>query len=122
LASQKWLNRTINIDTGCVFGGKLTALRYPEKELVSVPALETYYAPAKPFLAEPELAPPLSAQQQHDELLNIDDVLGKRIISTRLHRNITIREENATAALETMSRFADKSKMADLLAAHHGAF
>jgi len=92
------------------------------KELVSVPALETYYAPAKPFLAEPELAPPLSAQQQHDELLNIDDVLGKRIISTRLHRNITIREENATAALETMSRFGDKSKMADLLAAHHGAF
>ena len=31
------LNRTINIDTGCVFGGRLTALRYPEKELVSVP-------------------------------------------------------------------------------------
>jgi len=29
-----WLNRTINIDTGCVFGGALTALRYPEKELV----------------------------------------------------------------------------------------
>ena len=26
----EWLNRTINIDTGCVFGGKLTALRYPE--------------------------------------------------------------------------------------------
>ncbi len=24
-----WLNRTINIDTGCVFGGRLTALRYP---------------------------------------------------------------------------------------------
>ena len=34
----EWLNRTINIDTGCVFGGKLTALRYPERELVSVPA------------------------------------------------------------------------------------
>ncbi|HEY0603006.1 MAG TPA: AAA family ATPase, partial [Herpetosiphonaceae bacterium] len=33
-----WLNRTINIDTGCVFGGKLTALRWPERELVSVPA------------------------------------------------------------------------------------
>jgi protein phosphatase len=27
----EWLNRTINIDTGCVFGGRLTALRYPEK-------------------------------------------------------------------------------------------
>ncbi len=45
----EWLNRTINIDTGCVFGGKLTALRYPEKELISVPALRTYYEPAKPL-------------------------------------------------------------------------
>src|SRR5206468_6932647 len=37
-----WLNRTVNLDTGCVFGGKLTALRYPEKEFVSVPAARTY--------------------------------------------------------------------------------
>jgi hypothetical protein len=44
------MNRTINIDTGCVFGGKLTALRYPEKELVSVPAKQTYAEPRKPFL------------------------------------------------------------------------
>ncbi len=29
-----WVNNTICIDTGCVFGGKLTALRWPEKELV----------------------------------------------------------------------------------------
>jgi protein phosphatase len=41
----EWLNRTINIDTGCVFGGKLTALRYPEKELVSVPAKQTSRRP-----------------------------------------------------------------------------
>ncbi len=46
-----WLNRTVNIDTGCVFGGKLTALRYPEKEFVSVPAVRTYCEPARPFLA-----------------------------------------------------------------------
>jgi protein phosphatase len=38
----EWLNRTINVDTGCVFGGSLTALRYPERELVSVPARQTY--------------------------------------------------------------------------------
>ncbi len=106
----EWLNRTINIDTGCVFGGKLTALRYPERELVSVPARKTYAQPAKPFQAEPAKAPQLSAQHQHDDLLDMDDVLGKRIISTRLHHNITIREENAIAALEVMSRFAANPK------------
>jgi protein phosphatase len=110
VAEAEWLNRTINIDTGCVFGGKLTALRYPEKELVSVPARETYYQPLKPFLADEQTAPALSAQQQHDELLDIEDVLGKRIIHTRFHRNITIREENAITALEVMSRFAANPK------------
>jgi protein phosphatase len=102
----EWLNRTINIDTGCVFGGRLTALRYPEKELVSVPARETYADPVKQFLAEDQQAPVLSAQQRADELLDIDDVLGKRIITTRLHRTLTVREENAIAALEVMGRFA----------------
>ena len=110
VAEPEWLNRTINIDTGCVFGGKLTALRYPEREIVSVPALKTYYHSAKPFLAAAASAPLLSAQQQQDELLDIEDVLGKRIIHTRLHRNITIREENATTALEVMSRFAANPK------------
>lgn len=50
VAKAEWLNNTIDIDTGCVFGGKLTALRYPEKELVDVPAFDTYYEPAKPFV------------------------------------------------------------------------
>ena len=110
VAEPEWLNRTINIDTGCVFGGKLTALRYPEKELVSVPAQQTYYKPAKPFLAEEKSAPALSAQQQLDDLLDIEDVIGKRIIETRLHRSVTIREENATTALEVMSRWAVNPK------------
>ena len=100
----EWFNRTINIDTGCVFGGALTALRYPEKELVSVPAAQTYTVPAKPFLAPEVQAPPLTAQQQHDDLLDIAEVLGKRIITTQLHHNITIREENASAALEEALR------------------
>jgi protein phosphatase len=106
----EWLNRTINIDTGCVFGGALTALRYPEQELVSVPARETYSEPAKPFLDQPELPAALTAQQREDELLEIEDVLGKRIVSTRLARNITVREENAIAALEVMGRFAVNPK------------
>ena len=106
----EWLNRTINIDTGCVFGGRLTALRYPEKELVSVPARATYAEPAKPFLVEEQSAPTVTAQQREDELLDIEDVLGKRIIQTRIARSITIREENAIAALEVMGRFATDPK------------
>ena len=106
----EWLNRTVNIDTGCVFGGRLTALRYPEREFVSVPAKETYCESARPFLNEHEQAPTLSVQQQHDDVLDAEDVLGKLIISTRLQRNVTIREENGTAALEVMSRFAANPK------------
>jgi len=105
-----WLNRTINIDTGCVFGGKLTALRYPEKEFVSVPATRTYCEPARPFLPEDQQTPKLSAQHAHDDILDAEDVLGKRIVSTRLRGNVTIREAHATAALEVMSRFAANPK------------
>ena len=50
VAEPNWINNTINIDTGCAFGGKLTALRYPERELVSVPALRAYAESARPFL------------------------------------------------------------------------
>ncbi len=106
----EWLNRTINIDTGCVFGGSLTALRYPERELVSVPARETYCESSRPFLRPDQEAAPLSSQQLDDDVLDVEDVIGKRIISTRFERSITIREENATAALEVMSRFAANPK------------
>ncbi len=106
----EWLNQTLNIDTGCVFGGSLTALCWPERALVSVLALQTYAEPARPFLPAEALAPALSAQQQHDDVLDIDDVLGKRILGTRLHGNVTIREENSIAALEVMSRFAANPK------------
>jgi protein phosphatase len=107
----EWLNNTIDIDTGCVFGGHLTALRYPEKELVSVAARQVYCEPVKPLIATPSVnAAPGTAQQQHDDLLDLADVLGKRLISTRLQANITIREENAIAALEVMSRFAANPK------------
>lgn len=106
----EWLNGTINVDTGCVYGGHLTALRYPERELVSVPAERVWCEPAKPFL-DIEAAPTaLTAQQEHDDVLDMDDVLGKRLVKTRLHHNVTIREENAIAALEVMSRFAANPK------------
>jgi protein phosphatase len=103
-----WLNNTICIDTGCVFGGKLTALRYPEREIVSVAARQMYYEPARPIV--PLRTSGLSAQQEQDELLSVQDVLGKRVIDTSLERRITIREENASAALEVISRFAVNPK------------
>jgi protein phosphatase len=67
---------------------------------VSVPAVREHYAPARPFLAtEP-------APERPRHLLDVGDVAGKRIIQTRLARQVTIREENASGALEVMSRFA----------------
>lgn len=106
----EWINHTINIDTGCVFGGKLTALRYPERELVSVPAKAVYAESAKPFLKEDTTKPVLSAQHALDDVLDLADVFGKRIINTRLRQSITIREGHSAAALEVISRFAANPK------------
>lgn len=109
IPEPEWLNHTLNIDTGCVFGGKLTALRYPERELVSVAAHQTYWESPKPLV--PLAAKDgLTTQQREDELLDIEDVTGKRLVDTRLQPKITIREENAIAALEVMSRFAANPK------------
>ncbi len=103
----QWLNRTIDIDTGCVFGGKLSALKYPEEELISVDAKEVYCEPVRPLKMPEET---LSHQHAHDDLLDVDDVIGKHIVNTRLRNNVTVREENSIAALEVMSRFAINPK------------
>ncbi|WP_062648565.1 polynucleotide kinase-phosphatase [Streptomyces maremycinicus] len=96
-----WLNNTICLDTGAVFGGKLTALRWPERELVDVPAEQVWYEPTKPLRSE--------APGGHDgRPLDLADVHGRRVVETRYdgHNRVSIREENAAAALEVMSRFA----------------
>lgn len=49
-----WVNNTLCIDTGCCFGVALTALRWPEKDIVSVPALKEY-SPALRQLGHPRL-------------------------------------------------------------------
>ncbi len=98
----RWLNHTVNIDTGCCFGGHLTALRYPEMETVAVPARATYGEPARPLRAEAGT----DAQLEHDRLLDLDDLLGSGRIHTALRPSITIRNENLLAAIELVSRFA----------------
>ncbi len=98
----EWLNNTICIDTGCVFGGKLTALRWPERQLVSVDAAREYMAPAKPLVK----ADGPAAQQEHDRTLFFDDYITKQRKETRFGESVWIPAENALAALEVVSRFA----------------
>jgi len=42
--TPRFKNHTVNIDTGCVFGGALTAFRLPEETTVSVPSQQPYDA------------------------------------------------------------------------------
>jgi protein phosphatase len=122
----RWVNNTLCVDTGCVFGGRLSALRYPERELVSVPAGEIYYAPVGPFPSNPDLAAATGATatatgteaaesgpvgRWDPDVLDITDVAVadgavSRVVETRYQGRVGVRAENAAAALEVMSRFA----------------
>lgn len=124
--TPRWKNNTLDIDTGCVFGGTLTALRWPERELVSVPALRTYVdlsptplpdatallgkglsedaGSGSPFPV-PE-GRPGEGWPKAGERLSLADYTGHRAVETRLMGRVTINDGNAAAALEVMSRFA----------------
>jgi protein phosphatase len=112
----RFLNNTVCVDTGCAFGGSLSAYRYPEAEIVSVAAAREYYAPVKPLdyekaaaLTVPEsiwagsATPPLPGVEK---LIAIEDMLVQRNIETRLCHSIIINKENSAAALEVMGRFS----------------
>lgn len=91
-----WHNRTINIDTGAVFGGSLTALRWPEKEIVSVAA-----ASAHATLDNP----PFSRRKVDDpSLISFSDVSGKKHVDTSLMGRITVDANHMSGALEHMTR------------------
>ncbi|MET9959262.1 polynucleotide kinase-phosphatase [Streptomyces sp. NPDC006326] len=102
-----WINNTLCLDTGAVFGGRMTALRWPERELVDVPAEKVWYEPVRPLAPEPRAREPRP--------LDLADVHGRRIVETRHLGNVTVREENAAAALEVMSRFAADPRLVPYL-------
>lgn len=122
VAEAQWRNNTLCIDTGCVFGGALTALRWPEREILSVPAAREYAPPLRPFRegaagegeagdgaagedAAGEGAAAGPARPERDDMLYFDDFACKQRIVTRTGSSITIPQENALAALEIISRF-----------------
>ncbi|MBC8140457.1 MAG: polynucleotide kinase-phosphatase, partial [Armatimonadetes bacterium] len=86
------VNNTANVDTGAVFGGSLSALRYPEHEAVSFPPLEVALPPAPSGM--------------EGDALHLADYVGRRAVSTRLAGNVVVQPGNNAAALEIMSRFA----------------
>lgn len=95
----EWHNNTLDIDTGCCFGGKLTALRWPERELVSIAAARVYWEPTRPL----EERPP--AQTRLGESCDITDITGRFHVVTRLASRVGVPELNAAAAVEQLSRF-----------------
>ncbi|MBY3433541.1 polynucleotide kinase-phosphatase [Rhizobium laguerreae] len=92
-----WFGNTICIDTAAVYGRELTALRWPEKELVAVAASRAYA----------ELDKPLLSRKDNRGFLELShaDVTGKKYIETSLARRITVEADQMGAAMETLSRF-----------------
>lgn len=99
VADLQWINNTLCLDTGAVFGGALSALRYPERTTVSVTAQRVWYEPSRPLQS-------IGKAQRDPGVLALDDVAGRKVVETRYYGGVRVQEENAAAALEVMSRFA----------------
>ena len=95
--TAQWDGRTICIDTGACFGGSLTALRWPERETVSVEARQEWYPPVRPIRA--------AQAREHENELSVEQVLGRRRVQTREHGWIRIDAERSGPAAEVLGRF-----------------
>ena len=100
--NAEWLNNTIDIDTGCVFGGKLTALRFPEKQLVEVPAIKEWVAPSRPLNWKPEAEVVVESDPAMDMIM-----VGQQAgFSTRSGYVIRLEETAVQASLIHFTKYA----------------
>lgn len=90
------INQTLNIDQGVVFGGALTALRYPEETVESVPAMQDY--------AQDAQNPLLAAQAKRFDPPNIQQFINGFQVET-VFGHISIQAGQAKAAIDTVSHY-----------------
>ena len=95
-----WQNQTINIDTGCVFGGNLSALRYPEREIHSVPAKKVYSEPKRPLA----MNLPKVEQTEGTEMIDMERIAGRNLVNTRRDYFVTIKDEKSPPVVELLSQ------------------
>lgn len=96
--TAEWVNNTICLDTGAVFGGALTALRFPERELIDVPAEQQWYEPIRPLVPQ--------TTERDPGVLALADITGTQWHETTWAGKVKVPEENAAAALEVLSRWS----------------
>ncbi|MFK9094820.1 polynucleotide kinase-phosphatase [Bacillus salipaludis] len=91
------VNNTLNIDQGVVFGGRLTAYRYPEKQFVSVEAKQDYANVPDNPLKEWErkrLVPP-----------NLGKFVNGFSVLTEQLGEVSVYKDGAKSALDDLSHF-----------------
>ncbi|HEX2900398.1 MAG TPA: polynucleotide kinase-phosphatase, partial [Bacteroidia bacterium] len=94
-----WQKNTVNIDTGCVFGGMLTALSYPERQIVSVKPKEMYCQPLRPLHWNSIMA----TASKVDDSLSVDLVGARALVSTRHGYHLSLQEPQVVAVMQMLA-------------------